>query len=147
MIHGVLSFHVCLQYEPLAYWSICTSSHNSHLLFIHTSLLTWEPGSPELNCIQNRICVIYDIKHTHTHTHTHTHSHTHTCICCCSVSKPCPTLCDSMGCSQTGSLVHGVLQVEILGRVTISFFKESSRPKDKTLISSIGTWILYHWAI
>jgi len=75
MIHGVLSFHVCLQYEPLASWSICTSSHNSHLLFIHTSLLTWEPGSLELNCIQNRICVIYVIKHTHIHTHTHTHTH------------------------------------------------------------------------
>ena len=58
---------------------------------------------------------------THTHTHTHTHPHTHTRICCCSVSKPCPTLCDSMDCSHTGSFVHGVLQAGILERVTISF--------------------------
>ena len=78
MIHVVLSFHVCLQYEPLTYLSICLSSHKFQLLFIHTSLLTWEPGLLELNCIQNRICVIYVIKHTHTHTYIHTHTHTYT---------------------------------------------------------------------
>ena len=29
-------------------------------------------------------------------------------VCCCSVAKSCPTLCDPMDCSPSGSSVHGI---------------------------------------
>ena len=41
---------------------------------------------------------------------------------------------------------HGISQARILEWVVISFPRESSRPRDQTLISCIGRWILYHWA-
>ena len=34
--------------------------------------------------------------------------------CCCSVAKLCPTLCDSLDCSQPGSSVHGIVQARTL---------------------------------
>ena len=33
---------------------------------------------------------------------------------CCSVAKSCPTLCDLMDCSPTGSSVHGIFQARTL---------------------------------
>ena len=35
-------------------------------------------------------------------------------IFCCLVAKLCPTLCDPMDCSLSGSSVHGISQVRIL---------------------------------
>ena len=52
-----------------------------------------------------------------------------------------------MDCHPPGSSVHGILQARILERVAISFSKESSQPRDRTHISSIGRQILYCWAI
>ena len=37
------------------------------------------------------------------------------------VAQSCPTLCDPMGCSLTGSSVHGIFQARILEWVAISF--------------------------
>ena len=37
------------------------------------------------------------------------------------VTQLCPTLCDSMDCSQPGSSDHGILWAEILEWVAISF--------------------------
>ena len=37
------------------------------------------------------------------------------------VAQSCPTLCDPMDCSPTGSFVHGILQTTILEWVAISF--------------------------
>ena len=145
MIHGVLSFHVCLQYEPLAYLSICMSSHNAQLLFIHTSLLTWKPGWLELNCIQNRICVMYVIKHIYTHTQTHTNTHTHVAAAVQPLSRV-HLFVTPWTVARQAPLSMGFSR-GILEQVTISFFKESSQPKDRTLISCIGRWILYHWTI
>ena len=54
------------------------------------------------------------------------------------VAQSCPTLCDPMDCSPPGSSVHGVLQARILGWVAISFSRESSRPRDRTQVSSIA---------
>ena len=34
--------------------------------------------------------------------------------CCCSAAKLCPTLCEPMDCSPSGSTVHGVLLARIL---------------------------------
>ena len=57
------------------------------------------------------------------------------------------TLCDLMGCSPTGSSVHGILQARILGWVAVPFSRASSWPKSGTLVSCIsctGRQILYH---
>ena len=64
--------------------------------------------------------------------------------CCC--AQFCPALCDPMDCSPPGSSVQGILQARILGQVAISFSRGSSPPREQTLISCIGRWILPHGA-
>ena len=64
----------------------------------------------------------------------------------CSVAKSCLTLCDPMVCSTPGSSDRGILQAKILEWVTISFSRRSSWPRDRTCISCISKWTLYHWA-
>ena len=49
------------------------------------------------------------------------------------VVQSCPTLCDPMDFS-----VHGILQARILEWISISFSRGSSRPRDRTRVSSIG---------
>ena len=44
--------------------------------------------------------------------------------------QPCPSLCDPMDYSQTGSSVHGILQARILEWVAIPFSRGSSQPRD-----------------
>ena len=51
------------------------------------------------------------------------------------VYQSCPTLCDPMGCSLTGSSVHGIFQARILEWVAISFSRRSSQPRDWTWVS------------
>ena len=46
------------------------------------------------------------------------------------VAQSCPTLCDSVDCSLSGSSVHGILQARILEWVAISFSRGSSLLKD-----------------
>ena len=53
------------------------------------------------------------------------------------VAQSCPTLCNPMDCSLSGSSVNGIFQVRVLERVAISFFRESSWPRDRTCISHI----------
>ena len=43
------------------------------------------------------------------------------------VAQSCPTLCDLMDCSPSGSSVHGIFQARILEWVAISLSKENSR--------------------
>ena len=64
----------------------------------------------------------------------------------CIIAQLCPTLCDTMDCSQPGSSVHGILQARILESVAISSSRGFSWSKDKTWVSCIGRWILHHWA-
>ena len=66
--------------------------------------------------------------------------------CCCLVLKLHLTLCDPMNCSLPGSSVHGISQARILEWIAISFSRESSWPRDWTLISCIGRQIVYQWA-
>ena len=62
-----------------------------------------------------------------------------------SVTQSYPTLCDSTDCSPPGFSVHGLLQARILEWIAIPFFRASSWPRDRTQVSCIGRWILYHW--
>ena len=61
-------------------------------------------------------------------------------LLCCHVQlfvTPCPP----------GSSVHGIFQARILKWVAISYFRGSSRPKDRTHVSCIfyiSRWILYY---
>ena len=53
------------------------------------------------------------------------------------VAQSCPTLCDPMDCSLPGFSVHGIFQARVLEWVVISFFRGSSRPRDRTQVSCI----------
>ena len=57
------------------------------------------------------------------------------CVCVCEL---CPTLCDPMTCSLSGSSVHGILQAGILEWVAIPFPQGISR--DWTWVSCIAGW-------
>ena len=54
-----------------------------------------------------------------------------------SVAQLCPTLCDPMYCSLSGSSVHGIFHARVLEWVAISFSRGSSRPRDQTWVSRI----------
>ena len=60
------------------------------------------------------------------------------------VTQMCLTLCDLMECSPPGSSVHGILQARILEWVTISFYRGSPQPRDRTQIFCIAGRFLYH---
>ena len=64
--------------------------------------------------------------------------YTHTCLCAHSVARLCPTFGDPMNCSPPGSSIHGIFQARILEWVSISFSRESSRPRDQTHISCLA---------
>ena len=66
---------------------------------------------------------------------------------CAKSLQLCPTLCDPMDHSPSGSSVHGILQARILEQVVMPFSRGSSWPRDWTqfsYISCIGRWVLYH---
>ena len=67
-------------------------------------------------------------------------------LCVRSVSRSCPALCDPMHCHPTRSSVHEISQARILEWVAISFSRGSSQPRDQTIVSCIGSWVLYYWA-
>ena len=54
---------------------------------------------------------------------------------------------DPMDCSLPGSSVCGILEAKTLEWVAIPFSRLSFWPRDRSCVSCIGRWILYHWAI
>ena len=62
----------------------------------------------------------------------------------------CPTLCNPLDCSLSGSFVHGIFQARILEEVAISSSRGSLWPRDWTHVSNIscvwqaGSLPLYH---
>ena len=64
---------------------------------------------------------------------------------CCSVAKSCPTLCDPMNYSLSGSSVRGISQARILEWVAISFSRGPSRPRDQTQVSCIVVRFFTIW--
>ena len=63
-----------------------------------------------------------------------------------SVAQSCPTLCDTMDCSLSGSSVHGIFQARVLEWVAISFSRGYSRPRDLTQFSHIAGRRFIVWA-
>ena len=53
------------------------------------------------------------------------------------VTQSCPTLCDPMDCSLSGSSVYGIFQARVLEWIAISFSRGSSRPRKWTPVSHI----------
>ena len=45
------------------------------------------------------------------------------------VTQSCPTLCDPMDCSPSGSSVHGIFQARILEWLAISFSRDIPNPE------------------
>ena len=64
----------------------------------------------------------------------------------CEVAQSCPTLCDPMGCSLSGSSVHGIFQARVLEWIAISFSRGSSRLRNRTQVSRIGGRRFTIWA-
>ena len=62
------------------------------------------------------------------------------------VAQLCPTLCDPMDCSLSGSSAPGIFQARILEWVAISFSRRSSWPKDWTQVSHIVGRCFTVWA-
>ena len=54
------------------------------------------------------------------------------------VAQSCPTLCDPMDCSLSGSSFHGIFQVRVLEWIAISFFRGYSQPRNRTRVSLIA---------
>ena len=62
------------------------------------------------------------------------------------VAQSCPTLCNCMDCSPSGSSVHGILQARILEWIAISFYRGSSQPRDWTWVSCVAGRFFTFWA-
>ena len=62
------------------------------------------------------------------------------------VAQSCPTLCDPMDCSLSGSSVHGIFQARVLEWIAISFSRGSSRPRNWTKVSHIAGRRFTVWA-
>ena len=54
------------------------------------------------------------------------------------VVQSCPTLCDPIDCSLSGSSVHGIFQARMLEWIAISFSRGSSRSRNRTRVSCIA---------
>ena len=55
------------------------------------------------------------------------------------VAQSCPTLCDPMACSLPGSSIHGIFQARVLEWGAIAFSRGSSRPRDRSQVSTSQT--------
>ena len=54
------------------------------------------------------------------------------------LAQSCPTLCDPMDCSLSGTSVHGIFQARVLEWIAIALSRGSSRPRDRTWVSCIA---------
>ena len=62
------------------------------------------------------------------------------------VTQLCPTLCDPMDCSLSGSSIHGIFQARVLEWIAISFSGGSSQPRNRTRVSHIAGRCFTIWA-
>ena len=61
------------------------------------------------------------------------------------VAQMCPTFCEPMDCSLTGSSVHGIFQARVLEWIAISFSRGPSRPRNRTGVSRIAAGRFTIW--
>ena len=62
------------------------------------------------------------------------------------VAQSCPTLCNPMDCSLSGSSVRGIFQAIVPEWIAISFSSGSSQPRDRTWVSHIVDRRFTVWA-
>ena len=62
------------------------------------------------------------------------------------VDQSCPTFCDPMDFSLSGSSVHGIFQASVLEWIAISFSRRSSRARNRTWVSRIAGKRFTVWA-
>ena len=63
------------------------------------------------------------------------------------VAQSCPTLCDPMDCSLSGSSIHGIFQARVLEWIAISFSRgSSSQPRNQRWVSGIAGRRFTVWA-
>ena len=65
---------------------------------------------------------------------------------CVLVAQSCPTLCDPMNYSPSGSSVHRILQARTLEWVAMLSSRGSSQPRDRTQVSHIAGRFFTIWA-
>ena len=63
-----------------------------------------------------------------------------------SVTQSCLILCDPVGCSPRASSVMGFARQEYWSGLPFPTLGLSSQPRNRTQVSHVGRWILYHWA-
>ena len=69
------------------------------------------------------------------------------CVCVCVHAQLCSTLLDPTDHGLPGSSIHGIfLRQEYWSAFAISSPRDCSWPRERTCISCIGRWVLYHWA-
>ena len=78
----------------------------------------------------SKLNILLHVSHNLCHTFTHKESESE-------VTQSCLTFPDPMDCSPPGSSIHGIFQARVLEWVAISFFRGSSRPKDRTRVSHV----------
>ena len=64
----------------------------------------------------------------------------------CLVAQLCPTLCDPMDCSSSGSSIIGILQARILEWVAMPSSRATFQPRDRTQVSLIAGGFFTVWA-
>ena len=104
-------------------------------------------STPKAGCVLQHTSDCCAVMLARPHTHTHTQDCQLLRVPVCSVTPSCPTLCEPLDCSPSGSSVHGIFQAGIPEWVAISSSRGSSQPRDQTrvsYISCIGRWGFYH---
>ena len=78
---------------------------------------------------------------------SHLHCIVHAIVrMCVLIAQSCPTLCDPMDYSSSGSSVHGILQARMLEWIAIPFSRGSSQPRDWIQVSCIIVRFFTIWA-
>ena len=62
------------------------------------------------------------------------------------VAQSCPTLCNPVASSLSGSSIHGIFQARVLEWIAIAFSRGSSWPRDRTQVSRIAGRRFTIWA-
>ena len=121
-------------------FNLCMCAHLLQLCWILCDPIDYSPpGSSVLGILQARILewvASYFSKLPHRAGIMNEWSH----------SVMCPTLCDPMDCSLSGSSVHGIFQARVLEWIAISFSRGSSWPRDRTQVSRITDRRFTIWA-